>query len=205
MSNRFFAARLSASFCFSWLRNSTRCASIAALLVVAANVGLAMTGRAADKVTVKVVGEVVPQCAISRDAEGAQLVGLGNADLPEVSRPGQKDFYFVVNCNAPFQYRLEAQYGALTQNDAGPVGPGLATSVPYDVAMHIPTDGATIDDRCAGESIHAGQVRCPFSSSGEGIAIGSRGRLTVAWSAAAGIPIAGAYEDNIKLTVGVRQ
>ena len=40
-----------------------------------------------------------------------------------------------------------------------PAQSGSIAAVPYDVSVHIPTDGSSIDDRCTGESIRAGQVK----------------------------------------------
>jgi hypothetical protein len=124
--------------------------------------------------------------------------------VPDITKAGSKEFSFTVNCNAPFQYRLEAQYGALTHPDGGVAAKGFTKSVPYDIALYIPTDGATINDRCSGESIRFGRVRCRFSNSGNGIALGSRGNLTVAWTPK-GIPVAGRYTDRLTITVAVRQ
>lgn len=161
-------------------------------LLVAMSAAYATT-IAATKVSVKLEGEIAPECTIgATDAVG---VNMGQAD---VMRPGTKDFGFTVNCNTPFEYRLEARYGALTHTG------GLAAAVPYTVGMYIPTDGTTINDRCAGENIRSGQVRCPFSNSGNGIAMGSRGRMTLAWAPGKSVPSEGSYSDDIAIYVGER-
>ena len=92
-------------------------------------------------------------------------------ELGDVTKPGRKDYTFLVNCNAPFSYRVEAQYGALTSTNAEKGSGSFVAALPYDVAVRIPTDGTPIEDRCPGESIKSGRVTCPFSNSGNNIAI----------------------------------
>ena len=118
-----------------------------------------------------------------------------------MTRPGERAFPFTVNCNTPFSYRLEAQYGALTNSGALPAATGLVAAIPYDVGVHIPTDGAPIEDRCPGDSLAAGRVRCPFSSSGNNIALGSHARLTVTWTPQGRAPLAGDYVERLTIRV----
>ena len=166
------------------------------------SIALTAVSFAATKVAVKLQGEIVPACAITDSlTSGATLVAM---NLPDITKPGRMVYGFTVNCNAPFDYRLEAKYGALTHADGGATSRGFVKSVPYNVAMHIPTDGAAINDRCSGESIRAGHVGCPFSNSGNGIALASKGNLTLAW-APQGIPLAGKYTDKLTITLGVRR
>jgi hypothetical protein len=157
---------------------------------------------AATNVAIRVEGFIPQECAIG-SASGAGTYGMDVA-IKDITRPGQRDYAFVVNCNAPFGYRLEARHGALT-NDDGSVAPaGFIASVPYDVAILIPTDISTIRDNCTGASIRAGQVNCPFSDSGNGIALGREAKLTVAWRPR-GVPVAGRYTDRLAITLGARQ
>jgi hypothetical protein len=158
---------------------------------------------ATTKVAVKLQGDIVPKCSIGdRMGYGAESAVTVAMELPDITKPGRKDYEFRIDCNAPFAYRLEAKYGALTRADDA-AADGFSRSVPYDVAMYIPTDGGTINDRCSGESIRTGQVHCPFSNSGNGIALAGAGNLTLAW-ATEGMLLAGKYTDRLTIIVGVR-
>jgi hypothetical protein len=175
------------------------------VVIFGASVALSAAGFATTKVAIRLQGDVAPQCAISNSQISGTTLGLGvTMALPDITRPGRKEYGFTVNCNAPFDYRLEARYGALTHEGGAAAPDGFITAVPYEVAMHIPTDRTTIDDRCPGDSIRAGQVRCPFSNSGDGVAMGSEGQLTLAW-VPEGIPVAGKYTETLTITVGLRQ
>jgi hypothetical protein len=168
-------------------------------------IALSAASSAAPRVAVKLQGDIAPVCAISSNfASGVALDVAATVDVPDITKAGSKNFSFTVNCNAPFQYHLEAKYGALTHAGGSVAAKGFAKSVPYDVAIYIPTDSAAINDRCSGESIGFGKAGCRFSNSGNGIALASRSNLLVAW-APEGIPMAGKYTDKLTLTVGVRQ
>lgn len=172
-----------------------------------ASIALSAVSFAATKVAVKLQGDIAPECALTGSLASSAVSALGaTIDLPDITTPGRTQYNFTVDCNAPFDYRLEAKYGALTNVD-GVVAltQGFTHSVPYDVAIYIPTDGGAIDDRCSGASIGFGKAACRFSNSGNRIALASRGNLVVAWAAPDGIPIAGQYVDKLTLTVGVRQ
>jgi hypothetical protein len=184
-------------------RASTKSITATALLaLLSGSVAPATSG--AGKVTVQLTGDIAPECAIGG---GLSSGGASSFGVPlqagDITRPGRRDYGFTVNCNTPFTYRLEAQYGALTNTGAvGRSAPnGFTTSVPYDVAVHIPTDGAPIDDRCAGETIQTGRVRCAFSTSGDNIALNSTARLTVTWQPQGGVPLAGEYVERLTVRV----
>lgn len=167
-------------------------------------IAMATASSAAPKVAIKLQGDIVEECAVTGSLSSGTLPAMGTITLPDITRSGRIEYGFVVNCNTPFDYRLEAKHGALTHSDGGAAVTGFANSVPYDVAITIPTDGATISDRCSGESIRFGQARCRFSNSGESIALASRSSLTLAW-APQGILQAGKYAEKLTLTVGARQ
>jgi spore coat protein U-like protein len=179
---------------------------LALAAALSASIALSAASFATTKVAVKLQGDIATECAIRGGiGSGAASVAGVAMDLADITKPGRRHYSFTVNCNAPFAYRLEAQYGALTHEGGGVAPAGLAGAVPYEVAMHIPTDALTINDRCSGESIRSGQVRCPFSNSGAGIALGSAAQLTLAWTPGNAVPLAGQYSDCIKIIVGARQ
>jgi hypothetical protein len=165
------------------------------------SIALAMLGAlsasafAANQISIHIEGDIVSECAISGVAAGATL------DLGDLAKAGSKDFPFTLNCNAPFNYRLEAQYGALTNALAGGAPAGFTATLPYDVAMHIPTNGAPIDDRCSSDSLQTGRVTCTFTGSGNNIAIGSEARLAVTWSLPGKAAVAGDYVDRLTISV----
>ena len=166
---------------------------------------LSATAFAAKQVTIRIDGDIVPECTLSGDsASGGATSFELDMSMLDVTRPGRHDYAFMVNCNAAFEYRMEAQYGALT-HAAGVAAPGFTSAVPYDIGVYIPTDVAPINDLCPGEAIRSGQVRCRFSNSGDGIAIGSKARLTLTWSPENAVPVAGQYSDRIQIIVGVRK
>jgi hypothetical protein len=173
---------------------------LAVAATLGASIAISAASFATTKVAVKLQGDIVPECAITGGtASGATLAAIV---LPDITKPGRFDYGFTVNCNAPFDYRLEAKYGALTHSDGSAVSAGFVMSVPYDVAIYIPTDGTAIKDRCSGESIRLGQAHCRFSNSGNGIALASRSSLTLAW-APEGRLVAGQYTEKLSLTVRV--
>jgi hypothetical protein len=147
---------------------------------------------AASSVQVRLSGDIRPECAIGSPAGSALTVHAA-----EMDRPGSIEFPFLLTCNAPFSYRLEAQHGALVNNGAGAAPNGFATALPYDVTVHIPTDGVSIEDHCSSETIQVGQVTCPFSSSGSNIALGSAAQLTFTWRSQVARPLSGDYIDRI--------
>jgi hypothetical protein len=173
------------------------CATVLALCGVCS-----LTALAAGKVSVRLEGDVAPECDIAGAAAGGTATLGIPLDVGDVSRPGSKAYGFSLNCNAPFTYRLEAQYGALIHAAAtGASVPNANTAIAYDVAILIPTDGPPIDDRCSGESIRAGTVSCPFSTSGNSIALGSQARITITWRPPGSMPLAGAYVERLTVTV----
>jgi hypothetical protein len=172
----------------------------AAMLTLCGAVSVMALG--ASKVTVRLEGDIVPECALAGGTPSGPTVTAGlPIDIGEVSRPGRRDYAFVLDCNAPFSYRLEAQYGALTNLAAAPAPSGFTARVPYEVAVRIPTDGAPINDRCPGDSIRAGRVTCPFSTSGNSVALGSQAQITVTWKQTTEMPLSGAYVERLTIVV----
>lgn len=155
---------------------------------------------AADRISLRLEGDILPECTVGSASSQAFALDVG-----EIAGSGARDYVFGLSCNAPFSYRLEARYGALTNSAASAAPRGFAATIPYEVRMRIPTDGAPIEDSCPGESLQAGRVRCAFSNSGNAIAIDAQGRLTLAWQAGSARLVAGNYTDHLTVTVGMRQ
>jgi hypothetical protein len=177
-----------------------RVGGIASLLAC----GVISAALAANKVTVKLEGEIGPECAIQGGTVSGSSSTLGMPlALGDISQPGHREFGFMLNCNTPFSYRLEAQYGALTNTSASVAPNGFTDAVPYDVAVRIPTDGAAIEDRCASGSIRSGRITCPFTDSGNKIALQSAAQLTITWQPPGKMPLAGAYVERLTVEISM--
>lgn len=174
-------------------------ASVAALALL----GACSSVLAASRVSVQLEGDIAPECSVGGSAGGAgATLGL-QLKLDDITRPGRKDYPFLLNCNAPFNYRVEAQYGAFTNTGLATAPDGLAAAVPYDVTVRIPTDGAPIVDTCPSASLRAGRVSCPFSNSGNSIALLSEAQISLVWRSPANLLAAGEYVDRISIIVAV--
>jgi hypothetical protein len=182
---------------YSKLSPITRIGAMASLLAY----GAITAAFAANKITVRLEGEIEPECAIQGGTAsgGSSILGFP-LELGDISQPGRKEYGFVLNCNAPFSYRLEAQYGALTNTSASAAS-GFTGAVPYEVAMRIPTQGVAIEDRCTSGSIQTGRVSCRFTDSGNDIALRSAAQLTITWQTVGKMPIAGAYVERLTIKV----
>jgi hypothetical protein len=155
---------------------------------------------AASKMSIRLEGDITPECTIDGRSGSSAVLGLP-LELGDITRPGRKDYAFLLNCNAPFGYRLEAQYGALTNTGVEKAPDGFAAAVPYDVTVRIPTDGAPIQDWCSSESIRSGRVTCPFSNSGNAIALRSQAELSLTWRSPGKTLMAGQYVDWLTIRV----
>jgi hypothetical protein len=157
----------------------------------------------ARHITVRLNGDIVPACALlDASGSGNQALFL-NMSPGDITKPGTREFSFMVDCNAPFEYRLDVRNGALTHQDGVSARAGFTSAIPYHVAVHIPTSGAPIDDQCEGEDLRAGETQCQFSNSGDAIALKTTGRLTFAW-APNGTPLAGRYSEQMTIRVSAR-
>ena len=153
---------------------------------------------AGDKVQIEVTGNIRPYCSNS-----AASVPIAAGDP---SKPGSSKFSFTVDCNAPFQYTMASQNGAMRLVDAPTSAPREAIEVPYDVHIRIPlTLGGAIDDTCNSASIRQGAaITCKFTDSGQKVAIGQQAVTQVSWNGAQGHLLAGHYSDQLTVFVSVR-
>jgi hypothetical protein len=156
---------------------------------------------AGNQVRLKLEGSILPECSIGSGSGGTSAALGLPLELDDITKPGRKDYAFLVNCNAPFSYRLEAQYGALTNTGPKTTPDGFTAAIPYEVAVRIPTDGAPIQDSCPGESLRSGRVSCPFSNSGNSIAMLSQAQLSLTWRPPDKMPMAGKYVDRLTIMI----
>ena len=157
---------------------------------------------AADAVTIGLEGYIAPLCLIATSAENGGASATIPMEAGDLQRGGSRQIDFTLTCNTPFSYKLEAQHGALIAVQAGGVPDSFIAAVPYRVAMHIPTDGPTIDDVCPGDSLRIGAVTCPFTNVGDAIATNAEGRVTVTWATPAAPLVVGNYHERLTLTIG---
>ena len=179
----------------------------ALLSYAAAGAGISVLSAAgalaAQHISVQLNGDILPVCALlDVNGSGNQALAL-DMSPGDITNSGTREFKFMVDCNTPFEYRLEAQHGALTYQGGKSAPPDFAASIPYHVAVHIPTSGAPINDRCEGEDLRTEKTRCQFSNSGDAIALKTTGKLTFAWTPK-GTPLAGQYSEQMTLRVTIK-
>ena len=151
---------------------------------------------AADKVEIEVTGNIKPYCANSVTAVPI------NAGDP--SKAGSSKFAFTVDCNAPFQYSMQSDNGALRLMNA-PAASQDPVEVAYSVHIRIPlTLGGAIDDTCSSASIKQGAISCKFTDSGQKVAINQQAETQISWNGASRRLLAGQYIDRLTVFVSVK-
>lgn len=111
---------------------------------------------AAKSVKIEVTGAITPSCKSSMTT-----ATFSASDITKAGSSGQS---FTVDCNAPFQYSMQSQNGALQLINATGATVSNQIETPYDVHIRIPlTLGGQIDDTCSSAAIKQGSVNCKFS------------------------------------------
>ena len=174
-------------------------ASAAAMAVALGGISFPVTAllAAAGKVNIEVTGNIKPYCANS--------VTAAPVDAGNPGKPGSSKFAFTVDCNAPFQYTLQSENGALRLVDA-PAGASRGEiEVAYDVRIRIPlSPGGVIDDTCNSSSIKQGAVSCMFTDSGQRVAISQLAETQVSWNGTSSQLRPGQYIDRLTMFVSVK-
>jgi hypothetical protein len=174
-------------------------ASAAAMAVALGGISCPVTAllAAAGKVEVEVTGTIKPYCANSITAVPV------NAGDPR--KAGSATFAFTVDCNAPFQYTMQSDNGALRLANAPDAAALDQIEVAYNVHIKIPlTLGGSIDDTCSSESIKQGAITCPFTDSGQKVAIDQLAKTHITWNAPKKRLPAGQYTDRLTVFVSVK-
>ena len=152
---------------------------------------------AVGKVEIEVTGTIKPYCANSITAAPV------NAGDPR--KAGSAKFAFTVDCNAPFQYTMQSDNGALRLTNAPDVVSRDQIEVAYNVHMRIPlTLGGSIDDTCSSKSLKQGAISCTFTDSGQKIAINQLGETNITWDAAKTHLLTGQYTDRLTVFLSVK-
>jgi len=156
------------------------------------------SAEAGDRsVEIEVTGSIAPYCA---NSETNIPVDLGKLD-----RPGKVVAGFTVDCNAPFQYTMQSEHGAMRLENAPADADREKTTHPYTVRLRIPlTRGGEINDTCTSADIKQGAITCKFSDSGEKIAINQKATANITWSAPQDGLQPGNYSDNLTVSVNAR-
>ena len=146
-----------------------------------------------DTVSIEVSVQIQPACLLNNPTY--------SADLGQIQTAGSQVIGFGIDCNAPFQYSLQSREGGLRNNQNGAtVRPGFISLIPYTLRIAIPTDAGGISDVCDSSQLSGSSPSCPFTNSGNGIAIAQTGSMTFSWSTDK-ILVAGPYSDVVTLTI----
>ncbi len=144
------------------------------VVCIAVSLGVVCEAAEPSTVAIEVTGTIPPKCANAGVPNGIQLDNL--------KAGGSSSVQFEINCNTPFAYTVQSANGAFQITGGTVTGTNLQTRVPYNLAITIPLDnGRAIADRCSSQSIAAGRVTCPFSTSGEQVAILRTGTMRLEW------------------------
>lgn len=174
-------------------------AGAAALAVVLMGIAVPAVAplAAADKVQIEITGNLVPSCG-----NGSVTYSLNAGDI---TKAGSAKFTFAVDCNAPFQYTMQSENGALRLVNAPVSAPAASVEAPYDVHIRIPlTLGGAIDDVCNSAAIKQGAVSCKFTDSGRHVAIGQQGEAQISWKGTQNVLAAGQYSDRLTIFLNVK-
>lgn len=179
--------------------------AVCAALIVMASTALAGTASAADQIQIAIEGRVEPSCGLSGVS--------GSLALGDITTAGERTLAFTVNCNSPFAYALVSANGGLAaQSKTKVIGGEFASLKPYSVGASFQTDLGMFGDAARPSSALTSAAAapcvaaafgssCPFTTSGNGVAINKTGELTLQWEAASTPLLAGSFSDTITLTV----
>jgi hypothetical protein len=174
-----------------------KAAAIAAALLGGAIYPVNELIAAANSVKIEVTGDISPSCTSS--------ITTATFAAADITKAGSSKLSFTVDCNAPFQYSLQSDNGALRVSGLPASAQSSRSETPYDVHVRIPlTLGGAIDDTCASGTLKQGAVSCHFSDSGRKIAVNQLAEMQISWSSPQGQLMAGQYTDRLSIFVSVR-
>lgn len=152
---------------------------------------------ATDAVKLEVTGAIAPSCTSS--------ISTATFAASDITKAGSSSQSFTVDCNAPFQYSMQSQNGALRLMNAPASGAASIIETPYDVHIRIPlTLGGAIDDICNSATIKQDAVSCNFTNSGRKIAVNQLAEILISWNNPRGQLTAGQYGDQLSFSVSVK-
>lgn len=131
-------------------------------------------------------------------------------ERPDLTRQGEVQAQFGLDCNTPFNLRVRSGQGGFAVENARE---GSRTVVPYELAVAVSTDaGESALGWCGADQLaQPNGGSCAFGSgegwsSGDATAINRTGTMRLRWrapAAAAALP-AGRYRDTIVVELAVR-
>lgn len=151
---------------------------------------------------VDIVGEIASRCDLT---SGALVL-----DPVDLTRAGEIQAGFRLDCNTPFTLRVRSQGGGFV-NDAP--APGVRSSADYQLAVDVTTDAGRRNlGWCdAAELADGGAGSCAFApqgggwSSGEDTAIDKAGAVRLRWTDEnRSAPLFGDYRDTITIELKAR-
>jgi hypothetical protein len=147
------------------------------------------------------VGSVPSHC-------GFKTAPPQSAVLGDLARTGDYTLSFKLDCNATFAIRVGSLHGGFAHVGAVAPPEGFAASLDYNVALSVGTDLGSVGGQCAasalaGDSCALAGPQGRGLSSGNGVAIGADGQLTLHWTPQQKL-VGGNYQDSIVITVEAR-
>jgi hypothetical protein len=157
---------------------------------------------APTELRIELQGTVSPRCRMTS--------APALAERPDLSREGELQAQFGLDCNTPFLLRVRSGEGGFS---AETPREGVMHVVPYEIAVAVDTDaGTNALGWCGADQLAAPQGgSCAFGSgegwsSGEATAINRTGTMRLRWAApreADALPL-GRYRDTIVVELAVR-
>lgn len=157
--------------------------------------------------TISLIGTIGSQCGFSSAPPT-------NAMLNDLTQANSLTLNFSLECNAGFAVGVSSQNGGLKNSGVtGVLANGFTDLLDYKVALQYQTDLGTVSGHCDAASLAAASPTCNFYgtapgqglSSGDGVAAGTPGSMTLSWTPPPNKKIAaGKYGDTITVTVGTR-
>ena len=157
---------------------------------------------APTELRIELSGTVSPRCRMTS--------APALAERPDLTRQGEMQAQFGLDCNTPFLLRVRSGEGGFAAQDPRE---GVTRVVPYEIAVAVETDsGANALGWCGADQLSGPQGgSCAFGSgegwsSGEATAINRTGTMRLRWAAPSGadaLPL-GRYRDTIVVELAVR-
>jgi hypothetical protein len=147
-------------------------------------------------ITYEVTGVISPRCAIDQDVHQASFGQILDQQTGgNVAR--EIELAFSIDCNSPFQLRMESQNGGLTTDARGDAV--FRRLIPYDAALIV--DGRRRGLECTSARMAAsGRQGCDIKFTAERGANAS-GALQLSLDASSAPLLAGRYQDRIVVQI----
>lgn len=166
--------------------------SVTALLPIV--MGCAAAYAENTSVSVAVTGHITPACSI---VNTSPVVGVG-----EIKARGAASASFFLSCNSNFGIALSSQNGGLLQTDGYRATAPFLAFVPYEVSLKLA--GGDLIASCKSDLMKAASPACSGIGRAELVASGQNVAMRISWDLHGLIPVSGAYQDVLTVTVTPR-